>query len=153
TAATLNYVSEVGFLCKPQTVDASAETTLPTNPYSADSNAKDIVDPATGLWYHDEIFDTIVANGFIPVTATDTSGSYGDLADGPPISENAAAGDTYTAYDLLSGTDLSSGGSTYLNTSSGVTVSGDTYPNTTISEQSDPIGYCILSDTNSNTNS
>jgi hypothetical protein len=145
TAATLNYVSEVGFLCKPQTTDASAESSAPANTITPDTNAKDIVDPNNGIWYHDEIFNTITANGFLPVTATATGG-FGTVADGAPISENAAANAAHTAYDLLSGADASAGGSTYLNTA----APGQT-TNTSISHASDPIGYCILSDTDGNT--
>jgi len=136
TAATLNYVSEVGFICKPQTIDGTA----------TDTAANEIIDPATGVWYHTEIFNTIVDNGFIPVTAAD-SGGFGALTDGPPISENAAAGATHTAYSLLSaGTPAY--GATYLNTD----APGQT-SNTSIDTGTDPTGYCILSDTDGNTNS
>ncbi|HXZ62328.1 MAG TPA: substrate-binding domain-containing protein, partial [Acidimicrobiales bacterium] len=88
TAATLNYVSEVGFLCKAQTVNGAAETSRPATTYTPDATTNDIVDPTTGLWYHDEIYNTIVANGFIPVTATDSTTQFGGsdgLQDGPPI--------------------------------------------------------------------
>jgi ABC-type phosphate transport system substrate-binding protein len=148
TAATLNYVSEVGFLCKAQTVTGAAETTLPASTTAADTNSNDIVDPGTGEWYHDEIFNTITANGFIPVTANASTAGFANLADGAPISENAAANAQHTAYDLLSGTDATSGGNTYLNT-----VAPGQTANTSISHAADPVGYCILSDTDNNTNS
>ncbi len=48
--ATLNYVSEDGFLCKPQT-----------------SGGKNVVDPITDKWYHTEIAGLILASGFIPL--------------------------------------------------------------------------------------
>jgi hypothetical protein len=150
TAATLNYVSEVGFLCKAQTVDATAEATVPATTTTPDtSTAKDIVDPATGLWYHDEIFNTIVANGFVPVTASASAG-FATLADGQPISENAGSGhDTNTAFNMLNtgGVDAAAG-ATYL----GTAAPGQT-TNTSISTAADPIGYCILSNTDTNTNS
>jgi ABC-type phosphate transport system substrate-binding protein len=145
TAATLNYVSEVGYLCKAQTADATAEATLPASTITPDTNAKDIVDPNNGIWYHDEIFNTITANGFLPVTAS-ASGGFGTVVDGAPISENAAANAAHTAFDLLSGADATTGGNTYLNTA----APGQT-TNTSISHASDPIGYCILSDTDGNT--
>jgi len=142
TAATLNYVSEVGFLCKPQTTDASNGLT---------NVSKQIDDPSTGVWYHTEIFNTIIANGFIPVTATDSTTAFGGptgLADGPPISENAA-GATHTAGALLSaGTPAY--GATYLSPN----VPGQsTGGNTSIETGSNPTGYCILSTTDANTNS
>jgi hypothetical protein len=151
TAATLNYVSEVGFLCKAQTVNGQAEITRPAATTALDSNSNDIVDPTFGLWYHDEIFNLIVANGYIPVTATDAGGTFGGptgLQDGPPISENAGAGALHSAYDLLSGADFSNGGSTYL----GTDAPGQT-ANTSISTAPDSVGYCILSDTDGNTSS
>jgi hypothetical protein len=48
--ATLNYVSEFGFLCNPQT-----------------SGGNDIIDPATGIWYHTEIQDLITGEYFQPI--------------------------------------------------------------------------------------
>jgi len=77
SAATLNFVSEDGFLCKPQ----------------LDPNGKPIIDPNTGLWYHSEIENIIAANGFIP------------LPNGVPDSQNTSPGDEgqvpHTAYSLL----------------------------------------------------
>jgi ABC-type phosphate transport system substrate-binding protein len=135
TAATLNYVSEVGFLCKPQTVDATAAGTK-------------IVDPANGTWYHTEIFNTIVANGFVPVTATG-GGTFATLADGAPAPENAGSGaDTNTAYNMLNtgGVDAAAG-TTYL----GTAAPGQS-TNTSISTSNDPLGYCILSNTDGSGN-
>jgi ABC-type phosphate transport system substrate-binding protein len=149
TAATLNYVSEVGFLCKPQTINGTPEATPPATTTTLDTNANDIIDPVTGLWYHDEIFNTIVANGYIPVTATDNGGTFGGttgLQDGAAIPENSAANSQNTAYDLLSGADLNSGGSIYLGTDAPNQTS-----NTSISTAPNPSGYCILSDTDANT--
>jgi hypothetical protein len=135
TAATLNYVSEVGFLCKPQTVDATAGGTK-------------IVDPANGTWYHTEIFNTIVANGFVPVTATG-GGTFATLADGAPAPENAGSGaDTNTAYNMLNtgGVDAAAG-ATYLGT-----AAPSQSTNTSISTSNDPLGYCILSNTDGSGN-
>lgn len=153
TAATLNYVSEVGFICKPQTIDGTVETSLPATTYTVDSNAGDIIDPATGLWYHDEIYNVIVANGFIPVDAKITSPLYGDLdaEDGPAQPENAA-GATNTAYSLLTADNGPSGteyGETYLSPNVPGASSGG---NTSIPTGSNPDGFCILSTTDGNAN-
>jgi ABC-type phosphate transport system substrate-binding protein len=136
TAATLNYVSEVGFLCKPQTIDGTAN----------DVASNEIIDPSTGVWYHTEIFNTIIANGFIPVTATDSTTSFGGatgLTDGPPKNENAS-GATHTAYSLLSAGSPAYG-ATYLNTD----APGQT-SNTSIPTSTTPVGYCIVSTTDGN---
>lgn len=133
TAATLNYVSEVGFLCKPQTVDGT------TN----DVATNEITDPATGVWYHTEIFDTILANGFVPVDATGGT-LINTIAEGPAAAENAA-GATHTAYSLLS---AGSYGASYLSAA----APGQS-TNTSIPTSSNPSGYCILSTTDGNANS
>jgi ABC-type phosphate transport system substrate-binding protein len=151
TAATLNYVSEVGFLCKPQTVNGAAETVFPTTTFTPDTTANaanDLIDPANGLWFHDEIFNTIVANGFIPVNATDAATTFGTMADGAPIPENAA-GATHTAYSLLSAT---TGGTQYGAAYLGADAPGQT-SNTSIPTATNPLGYCIMSTTDANANS
>jgi len=137
TAATLNYVSEIGFLCKSQTIDGTAN----------DVASNEIFDPTTGVWYHHEIYSTIIANGFIPINATEPSGDtgFGDLVDGPPSSENAAAG-TQTAYSLLS---APVGSSTYGATYLSAPAPGQS-TNTSISTSADPVGYCVLSGTDAN---
>ena len=50
TPATINYVSEIGFLCKTQLNTAGQR----------------VLDPTTGVWYHTEIANVITAQGFIP---------------------------------------------------------------------------------------
>ena len=50
TPATLNYVSEVGFLCKPQTNGRHSRW------LNGDARTE-IIDPATDTWYHTEIFN------------------------------------------------------------------------------------------------
>jgi ABC-type phosphate transport system substrate-binding protein len=52
--ATLNFASEDGFLCKPNTVDGTASGTQ-------------IVDPVTNKTYRSEIEAAIVAQGFFPL--------------------------------------------------------------------------------------
>jgi ABC-type phosphate transport system substrate-binding protein len=78
TPATLNYVSEDGFLCKEQRTP----------------QGKEIDDPNTGVWYHTEIDNVISAAGFIP------------LPNGAPASGNTKPIDEgsvpHTALSLLS---------------------------------------------------
>jgi ABC-type phosphate transport system substrate-binding protein len=138
TAATLNYVSEVGFICKPQTVTGGAGV-IPTSIYTqpAATTAKDITDPSSGLWYHDEIFATILSNGFIPLGATVSAGKFGTIKDGAPFLENTA-GVVHTAYKLL---NTSGYGATYL-------MSGT---NHSISSSSNPLGYCFIHTTTGDT--
>jgi hypothetical protein len=144
SAATLNYVSEVGFLCKPQTVNGAAEATLPASTTTPDSAANDIVDPATGLWYHDEIFNQILASGFLPVNAVAGAG-IANTGDGPALPNENAANATHTAFSLLSAGTY---GASYLTADAPGQTSNTSIPTTT----SMP-GYCILSTTDGNTNS
>ena len=60
TPATLNYVSETGFLCSPATV---TET-----------------DPLTGLSYRSEINSSILSSGFYPLSAGQTQGVVNQTA-------------------------------------------------------------------------
>ena len=135
TPATLNYMSEVGFLCKPQTTDASDGSTVTTNR---------IMDPATETWYHTELFNTILAQGFIPLTAVAGGTTVGTVTDGPPVSEGLN-----NAYTLLNGTTA---GQAYLtdNESAYNSVVGTSFPtsNTSISSASNPLGYCSVVSTN-----
>lgn len=135
TPATLNYVSEVGFLCKPQTTDASDGSTVTTNR---------IIDPATDTWYHTEIFNEILAQGFIPLTAT-AGATVGSITDGQPQSEGSNNAET-----LLAATPA---GQAYLdvNESAYNSVAGTNFPttNTSISSASNPLGYCTVVNTNS----
>jgi ABC-type phosphate transport system substrate-binding protein len=75
--ATLNYISEDGFLCKPQTSDGN-----------------DILDPITGVWYHKEITNLINGDGFVPLT----------LGPEGTVTTPANLSAPYNGYDL-SGTD------------------------------------------------
>jgi hypothetical protein len=131
TPATLNYVSEDGFICKPQTTDASDGSTVTTNR---------IIDPATGVWYHTEIFNTILAQGFIPLTASASGTTVASVTDAAPQSEGSN-----DAYTLLNATPA---GQKYLNVNeSGYNaVAGTSFPttNTSISSATNPIGYCSV---------
>jgi ABC-type phosphate transport system substrate-binding protein len=76
TAATLNYVSEDGFICKPQTA--------PTGK---------ITDPNTGAWYHAEIENIITANGYIALP-----NGAPDKGNKKPVPEGSVP---HTAYALM----------------------------------------------------
>lgn len=133
TAATLNFVSEIGFLCKTQTVTGKAGK-KPKNTYTAPkaTTTKDITDPTTGLWYHDEVFDAITQNGFIPLDVV-PSNKFGTITDGTPALEDVHA--AQTAYALLSKT--AAGTKTYLMTGA----------NKSITSSADPTGYCLVHST------
>ncbi|HLG91981.1 MAG TPA: hypothetical protein VKY15_03250, partial [Acidimicrobiales bacterium] len=62
TPNTLNYVSEVGFICKPHTVDGT-------------QNGTPIVDPNTGVPYRTEVANVITQAGFIPMPFQASEGS------------------------------------------------------------------------------
>ncbi len=86
TAATLNYVSEIGFLCKPQ----------------VNTKGVRIPDPTGGSWYRSEINQIIEQQGFIPfplqkhedINTVDTPAVDVLKADG-------AAGSVYAANDPI----------------------------------------------------
>jgi ABC-type phosphate transport system substrate-binding protein len=99
TAATLNYVSEIGFICNPNKGESAQA-----------------VDPLTGKTYISEIQALIEAQGFYPLSSDAPSGEVnttefdgGSLAhsatslevSGTSISPNAGAGtgeETYSSY-------------------------------------------------------
>ena len=96
--------------------------------------------------HHDEIFNQILASGFLPVNAVAGAG-IAHTTDGPAlaVAENAANA-THTAYSLLSsGTD----GASYL----GEELRAKQTSNTSIPTGTSMPGYCILSTTDGNTNS
>jgi len=125
--ATLNYVSEVGYICKPQTAsgDVSASSTPP---------ADVIQDPSTGTWYHTEIRNVIEQNGFFAIT--DGAGTaLNSVTDGAPAPEGSVAHPAGAILAASSGW----GTSPYDNAS----VTGIPNWNT------DPTGYCQVSTTDS----
>ena len=97
TPATLNYVSEAGFLCKPQ------NSTL--------------TDPATGTNYVSEIQATISASGFFPLSAAYTSGGVnttpiddeGSVAHPVGGMSLTSNGHNYSQYMNVTGTGLAGG--------------------------------------------
>jgi ABC-type phosphate transport system substrate-binding protein len=87
TAATINYVSEIGFLCKGQ----------------LDTNGNEVDDPSTSGWYHTEIDNVISAQGFIPFPLQ-SSGQDINSVDTPATAVLAADGDTtYSPNDPITG--------------------------------------------------
>ncbi|MGO8874247.1 MAG: hypothetical protein ACLQNG_00560 [Acidimicrobiales bacterium] len=86
TPATINYVSEIGFLCKTQ----------------LNTKAAKVADPSTGVWYHTEIANVISAQGFIPwpLQKHEDQGTI----DTPAAAVLHAAGDsTYAPNDPIIG--------------------------------------------------
>jgi hypothetical protein len=92
TPATINYVSEIGFLCKPQVDNAS-----PT--------PNQIISPESGNWVRTDIANTITAQGFIPFALQTTGEDAGGTPlDTPATAVLAADGDTpYSANDPIVG--------------------------------------------------
>ena len=97
TPATLNYVSEAGFICKPQ------NSTL--------------IDPATGNNYVSEIQAVITNSGFFPLSAAYTSGAVNTtpIADEGSVAHPVggmnmtANGHDYSKYMNVTGTGLDGG--------------------------------------------
>ncbi len=142
-AATLNAISEDGFMCKPST-------------------ATDI-DPNTGATYHSEIDAAITAQGFTPLprlqvedgqgdASAGQPGQYTDTASGIPhpgwvelgaSKYNATNAAESTFSPVNQDTDNSAvNGTTYSGVETGGTASGPTIGNATASSSS-PVGYCI----------
>ena len=91
SAATINYVSEIGFLCKGQ----------------LDTGNKEVIDPSTGTWYHTEIDSVISASGFIAFPLQ-SSGQDINSVDTPASAVLAGDGDTtYSPDDPITGSTTS----------------------------------------------
>jgi ABC-type phosphate transport system substrate-binding protein len=123
TGATLNYVSEVGFICNPNKGSSSLS-----------------VDPLTGKTYLSEIQSVITGAGFYPLSADAASGGVNTT----PFDEGTLP---HSATALLHAGSGGKGTSTegysdYLPFDSAAT----TGPN------NDPVGYCVTFDTDSNAN-
>jgi ABC-type phosphate transport system substrate-binding protein len=121
TAATLNYVSEVGFICNPNKAGTS-----------------NVVDPLTGVSYLSEIQSAIEAAGFYPLSAGMEAGTVNTT----PIDEGAVP---HTASALL--TSGSGGAGT---SAEGYSAYAPFDQVATSSTTGDPIGYCVTSDTDTN---
>jgi hypothetical protein len=91
TPATLNFASEDGFICKPNTDAAGNPTT-----------AALITDPNTGLTYRSEIETAITNSGFYPLDGlkTDVPFAEGTVAT-PASSISSFTSSTYYQYDTM----------------------------------------------------
>ncbi|MHB8439339.1 MAG: substrate-binding domain-containing protein [Acidimicrobiales bacterium] len=130
TAATLNYVSEQGFICNPNKANAKAE-----------------FDPNTGRSYLSEIQRVIENAGFYPLSGGAASGTV----NGTPIDEGKVGN---PASALLAKT---SGGQAPGQTSSDPGYAQyspfDTVPHEPKTSGGDPKGYCLVTTTDGNSNS
>jgi len=81
--ATLNYASEDGFLCDPQT-----------------SGGNDIIDPATGVWYRTEIQSLLTDEFFVPLSTT----TAGPISEGT-VDTPALLNTPYNQAGQTSGVD------------------------------------------------
>jgi hypothetical protein len=91
TPATLNFASEDGFICKPNTVDGSASGTQ-------------IVDPISGLTYRSEIETAITNSGFYPLDGLNENVPFaeeGAAVTTPASSISSFTSSNYYQYDTL----------------------------------------------------
>jgi len=91
TPATLNFASENGFVCKPNTVDGT-------------TTGAQIVDPITGLTYRSEIESAITATGFLPLDGLNENVPFSEEGAAVTTPASAISGFTdssYYAYDTL----------------------------------------------------
>jgi hypothetical protein len=91
TPATLNFASENGFICKPNTVDGT-------------TNGAQIVDPITGATYRSEIESAINATGFLPLDGLNENTPFAE--EGAAVTTPASAISSFTSssyyqYDTL----------------------------------------------------
>jgi ABC-type phosphate transport system substrate-binding protein len=121
TAATLNYVSEVGFICNPN----KGSSTL-------------AVDPLTGLTYVSELQAVIKGAGFYPLSAAASSGGVNTT----PFDEGSLP---HSATALLSSGSGGKGTST-----EGYNDYAPYDTAVTTGSNHDPVGYCVTFDTDSN---
>ena len=133
TPATLNVVSEAGFLCKPQSAS--------------------ILDPATGQSYIKSIQSIIISNGFLPLSAGASTGVVNQTAIANEVGSNTV-GTLAAQLNLVSGTHDYS---TVMNVPAASSFSGDTSTNagTSLSGgyvdgasgSNNPSGFCLVNST------
>ncbi len=128
TAATLNFASEVGFICNPN----KGATT-------------NVLDPNTGVAYLTEIQNLILNNGFFPLSAGAPDGTVNQT----PIDEGTV---TNPASQLLAETTGGQGaGQTSADPGYAQYEPFDTYAKT--GPNNDPSGFCLTTTTDSNASS
>jgi len=139
SAATLNYVSENGFVCKPHTIDQTSNT----------ATANQIQDPNTGNWFRPEIQSIIDNNGFYAISA----GAAGGTENTTPIDAGAVGNGAYKLLTTLNnpndntkqyGLIYQDGVSTGLNYA--------TYDAAQLGN-GDALGFCLVTTTDGNANS
>jgi len=133
-AATVNYVSEIGFICNPNKGNSAAA-----------------VDSLTGSTYINEIQSIILAAGFYPLSAGAPSGTVNqtEIDEGPVT--NAGNPGSNPASDLLNGTNTQgSSGTTGLYGYSQY-KQYDTFASSTTT--GDTMGFCLATTTDGNANS
>lgn len=87
TNATLNFASEDGFVCKPNTSDGTV-------------NGSQITDPQTGATYRSEIETAITSVGFYPLDGLDENVPFEEgNVDTPASSISSFTGSSYYEYD------------------------------------------------------
>lgn len=136
TPATVNYVSEVGFLCKPQT-----ETELVSTPAGPEPGPVDIMDPVTGKSYVSEISSAITKNGFFRLPLQTGEDQVASL-DGYYAESLLSA---YTGTDTQDQTAFSVFDPNYntLDTTDGTTATDIAEANSSTNlADSNPSGYC-----------
>ena len=114
TQATLNLVSEYGFLCKPGTVGD--------------------YDPLTGVNYRAEIESNILKQGFYPL---DTSDTKPFLEEATALNDPAVITDSfYKDVDATTATEAGTGPGS-------ATTKGNGIPTTETNNPSNPYGFCL----------
>jgi ABC-type phosphate transport system substrate-binding protein len=127
SAATLNYASEVGFICNPNKGGSTA-----------------IADPSTGATYLSELQSDIETTGFFPLSAGMTSGTVNTT----PIDEGTV---DEPAYQLE--TESGGQGSGQSSSAPGYAqyLPFDSYTQT--GPNNDPSGFCLTTTSDSNASS
>jgi ABC-type phosphate transport system substrate-binding protein len=129
TGATVNYVSEVGFVCNPNKGGSS-----------------NVLDGATGKAYISEIQAIIKAQGFYPISGGDSTGTINQT----PVDEGTV-GNTATAL-LASGTTIDPNGG--MGNSQHPYSDYQSFDNAATNVVTgDPMGFCFVSTTDGNANS
>jgi ABC-type phosphate transport system substrate-binding protein len=128
TAGTLNYASEIGFICNPNKGGATM-----------------VVDPNTGVPYLTEEQNLILGSGFFPLSAGAVSGTVNQA----PVDEGTVANPASRLLGLASG-GQAAGQPT---TDPGYAQYKPFDSFATTGPSSDPAGYCLTSSTDANATS
>jgi len=116
TNATLNFASENGFICKPNTIDGKATA----------GTSDQIVDPVTGATYRSEIESAITASGFYPLDGLNENFPFAE--EGAAVTSPASSISSFTSSNYYQYDTLPTNGS------------------------HQPLGYCLVTTSDANTN-